>query len=91
MNSLLLTEKQQEVLWLRYGRRASIDQIARWLKITRRAVLSRLRNARRRTQRAGLAFPESKELLEAPQKSRLFSASQIALDGRGRGLQMDEL
>lgn len=91
MNSLLLTEKQQEVLWLRYRRRASIDQIARWLKISRRAVLSRLRNARRRTQRAGLAFPESKGLFAAPQKTRLFSASQIALDREGRGLQMDEI
>jgi hypothetical protein len=91
VNSLVLTEKQQEVLWLRYGRRASIDQIARWLKISRRAVLSRLRNARRRTQNAGLAFPESKEPLEPPQKSRLFSASQLAATGGGPGLQLDEL
>lgn len=91
MNSLVLTEKQQEVLWLRYGRRASIDQIARWLKISRRAVLSRLRNARRRTQSAGLAFPESKEPLESQQKSRLFSASQLAATRGGLGLQLDEL
>ena len=81
MNSLVLTEKQQEVLWLRYGRRASIEQIARWLKISRRAVLSRPSNARRRTQRAGLAFPESNKLLAASKKSRLFSASQIATNG----------
>lgn len=91
MNSLILTEKQQEVLWLRYDRRASINQIARWLKISRRAVLSRLRNARMRTRQTGLAFPESKELRAGPKKSRLFSASQIALNGGGRGLQMDEL
>jgi predicted DNA-binding protein YlxM (UPF0122 family) len=91
VNSLVLTEKQQEVLWLRYGRRASIDQIARWLKVSRRAVLSRLRNARMRTQRAGLAFPDSKELLAASKKSRLFSASQIATNGANRGLQLDEL
>jgi predicted DNA-binding protein YlxM (UPF0122 family) len=62
VNSLILTEKQQEVLWLRYDRRASINQIARWLKISRRAVLSRLRNARMRTRQTGLAFPESKKL-----------------------------
>jgi len=91
MNSLVLTEKQQEVLWLRYGRRASIEQIARWLKISRRSVLSRLRNARRRTELAGLAFPESKDLLVASKRSRLFSASQIATTGMNQGLQMDEL
>jgi hypothetical protein len=77
VNSLMLTEKQQEVLWLRYGRRASIDQIARWLRISRRAVLSRLRNARLRTQRAGLAFPDSPKSLSPPRKQRMYANSQI--------------
>jgi len=77
VNSLMLTEKQQEVLWLRYGRRASIDQIARWLRISRRAVLSRLRNARLRTQRAGLAFPDSPRTLWPPKKLRMYANSQI--------------
>jgi predicted DNA-binding protein YlxM (UPF0122 family) len=91
VNSLLLTEKQQEVLWLRYGRRASIDQIAQWLKISRRAVLSRLRNARLRTERAGLAFPDSKNLLDPQRRSRLFAASQIGSHGAGRGIHLDDL
>jgi predicted DNA-binding protein YlxM (UPF0122 family) len=91
VNSLVLTEKQQEVLWLRYGRRASIDQIARWLKISRRAVLSRLRNAKRRTQKAGMAFPEKVEIPTGANRSRLFSASQIAINGSGAGIQLDEL
>jgi hypothetical protein len=90
VNSLVLTEKQQEVLWLRYGRRASLSQIARWLKISRRAVLSRLSNARRRTQRAGLAFPET-EVLRPPGKSRQFAASQLATGAIRGGIQLDEL
>ena len=91
MNSLVLTEKQQEVLWLRYGRRASISQIALWLKISRRAVLSRLHNARQRTQQAGLAFPEAEAIQSATEKSRLFTASQLAAEVIRGGLQMDEL
>lgn len=91
MNSLVLTEKQQEALWLRYERRASIDQIAVWLKISRRAVLTRLRNARRRTKEAGLAFPQMKEPVASRKKSRLYSASQIAAGAAARGLQIDEL
>jgi predicted DNA-binding protein YlxM (UPF0122 family) len=91
MNSLLLTEKQQEVLWLRYGRRASIDQVAEWLKISRRAVLCRLSNARRRTQRAGMVFPESKISLMETKKVRQVAASQIATSHDNQGLQMDEL
>jgi hypothetical protein len=90
MNSLVLTEKQQEVVWLRYGRRASIEQIARWLSITRRAVLARLGNARRRTQRAGLAFPASADVLKAPRKSRLYTASQLP-GGSSAGLAVDQL
>jgi hypothetical protein len=87
MNSLLLTEKQQEVLWLRYGRKASIDQIAAWLKITRRAVLSRLRNARRRAREAGHAFLDRE--LSPPPQPRQFSVSQIAAPGATQ--VMDEL
>jgi DNA-binding CsgD family transcriptional regulator len=90
VNSLLLTEKQQEVLWLRYGRKASIKQIAGWLNITRRAVLSRLRNARRRTRAAGLAFPEG-ELTPAQLKARRYSASQISTRTAAGGMQMDAL
>ena len=91
MNSLALTEKQQEVLWLRYGRRASIDQIATWLNISRRAVLARLRNARRRTAQAGQGFPEPGELPAAEQRLRPASASQVSSTEAGRRLTLDEL
>ena len=90
MNSVLLTEKQQEVLWLRYGREASIDQIARWLKISRRAVLSRLRNARRRTCKAGLVFPEG-ELSPPQQKARRYTISQITAKSTAGGSPIDDL
>lgn len=80
MNSLSLTEKQQEVLWLRYGRKASIDQIAAWLKISRRAVLSRLRNARKRTREAGLLFPD-KQLTPGPERPREFRAFGNEIEG----------
>jgi predicted DNA-binding protein YlxM (UPF0122 family) len=87
VNSLILTEKQQQVLWLRYGRRASINQIADWLHISRRAVLSRLRNARRRTGRnSGIA--EILPILD--QKIRVYSASQITTEGGGP-LRLDEI
>ena len=76
MNSLSLTEKQQEVLWLRFGRKASIDQIAHWLGITRRAVLSRLRNAKRRA--SGQAAINFSELKPPAPKLRQFSISQIS-------------
>jgi len=91
VNSLALTEKQQEVLWLRYGRRASIDQIATWLNITRRAVLARLRNARRRTAQAGHGFPEPGVLLAAEQRLRPVSGSQVSSMEAGRRLTLDEL
>jgi len=90
MNSLLLTEKQQEVLWMRYERRATITQIAWWLKISRRAVLARLSNARRRTQRAGMAFPDLTNSRAERAKPRLVSASQVSAN-LDRGLQFDEL
>ena len=90
MNSLILTEKQQEVLWLRYGHRASINQIAAWLKISRRAVLTRLRNARRRAADAGSPFPEKSALPTVEQKLRTYPASQISIQGGG-GLRLDEL
>ena len=89
MNSLLLTEKQQEVLWLRYGRKASIKQIAGWLNISRRAVLSRLRNARRRAREAGHAFLDQE--LSPPPSPRKFSVSQISPLGTGGLAMMDEL
>lgn len=95
MNSLRLTEKQQEVLWLRYGRRASIDQIARWLNITRRAVLSRLRNARGRTEKAGVDFPQL-VMPEPPYpqsgapRTRMLSESQLS-SGKAAGLEMDDV
>ena len=70
MKSLNLTEKQQEVLWLRYGKNASVDQVARWLNITRRAVLNRLRNAERRASLAGIQLPISAATPET-RKTRL--------------------
>jgi predicted DNA-binding protein YlxM (UPF0122 family) len=91
VNSLILTEKQQEVLWLRYGRRASINQIAAWLKISRRAVLSRLRNARLRTSAVGAAFPERLAMPAADGKPRMYAASQISAEGENGVIQLDEL
>jgi hypothetical protein len=90
VNSLLLTEKQQEVLWLRYGRRASINQIAAWLNISRRAVLARLRNARRRAAQEGSAFPTVSIRPVAEQKVRSYPASQITVEG-GVRLNLDDL
>jgi predicted DNA-binding protein YlxM (UPF0122 family) len=91
VNFLALTEKQQEVLWLRYGRRAPINQIAAWLNISRRAVLSRLRNARRRAEEAGMAFPEASALLASEQKPRMLSASQISLQSGRGAMHLDDL
>jgi hypothetical protein len=87
VNSLSLTEKQQEVLWLRFGRKASIDQIARWLGITRRAVLSRLRNAKRRAR--GQAAIDFSELKPPTPKLRQFAISQIS--GKSAATPLDDL
>jgi DNA-binding CsgD family transcriptional regulator len=87
MNSLILTEKQQQVLWLRYGRRASINQIAEWLHISRRAVLARMRNARRR---AGRNSKVTEILPILDQKIRVYPASQITTEGGGP-LRLDEI
>jgi hypothetical protein len=76
---------------LRYGRRASIDQIATWLNISRRAVLTRLRNARRRTAQAGQDFPEPEALLAAEERLRPVSGSQVSSAEAGRRLTLDEL
>ena len=75
MDSLALTEKQQEVVWLRYGRRATINQIAQWLKISRRAVLARLSNARRRTEDKGVVFPSYQTPMPTQEKLRIYSRS----------------
>ena len=91
VNSLALTEKQQEVVWLRYGRRASINQIAQWLKISRRAVLARLRNARRRSEEVGVAFANFRAAMPARLKSRMYSASQMSGNSEGGGLKMEDL
>jgi hypothetical protein len=76
---------------MRFGRRASIDQIATWLNISRRAVLARLRNARRRTARARHAFPELGELLAAEQRPRPVSTSQVSSMHASRRVRLDEL
>jgi predicted DNA-binding protein YlxM (UPF0122 family) len=92
VNSLALTEKQQEALWLRYGRQASINQIAAWLHISRRAVLSRLRNARRRATKAGVELPEHiARPVQNNQRLRTYPASQLAGESGGIGIQLDEL
>jgi DNA-binding CsgD family transcriptional regulator len=91
MNSLALTEKQQEAVWLRYGRRASIKQIAMWLRISRRAVLARLRNARRRTGDSGVALPIDSVVAPGRLKSRMYSASQIRRKSGRPGLSLDHL
>jgi biotin operon repressor len=91
VNSLALTEKQQEVLWLRYGRRASIDQIATWLNISRRAVLARLRNARRRTSQDGHGLAEPGALLAAEHRLRPVSGSQVTSMEASRRVRLDDL
>jgi predicted DNA-binding protein YlxM (UPF0122 family) len=90
VNSLALTEKQQQVVWLRYGRRASIRQIAEWLQISRRSVLTRLRNARQRAKEHGTGFGTNQTLPALEQKMRVYSASQISNLGR-KPLQLDDL
>ncbi len=90
MNSLVLTEKQQQVLWLRYGRRASIVQIAEWLHISRRAVLSRLRNARRRTEKSGSTSEATDGLPGLEQKFRVYPVSQITMRS-GAPMQLDDI
>jgi predicted DNA-binding protein YlxM (UPF0122 family) len=87
VNSLILTEKQQEVLWLRYGRRASIKQIAGWLHITRRAVLARLRNARQRAGSSVFSTSEVRPVME--DRLRIYSASQISTVSGGP-MSLDE-
>jgi DNA-binding CsgD family transcriptional regulator len=77
MKSTRLTEKQQEVLWLRYGRKASLEEIALWLGITRRSVLTRLRNARRKVGNNLVAFSDLGKLEEGAEKRRKYAISQI--------------
>jgi DNA-binding CsgD family transcriptional regulator len=91
MNSPALTKKQQQAAWLRYGRRASINQIALWLKISRRAVLARLRNARRRTEDAGAALPIKRAPASGRLISRMYSASQISGGSDGSAMKMEDL
>jgi DNA-binding CsgD family transcriptional regulator len=91
VNSHALTEKQQEVLWLRYGRRASIAQIATWLNISRRAVLARLRNARKRTAQNEQGFAEPGISLAAQQRLRPVSGSQVTSMEASRRVQLDDL
>lgn len=90
MTALLLTERQQEAMWLRYGQKKSIDEIARSLGIGRRAVLTRLRNARSRLKPMEKQITASLSAAEPRAKRRLFAASQISGAGAGRGLQLDD-
>jgi Sigma-70, region 4 len=91
VNSLALTEKQQEVVWLRYDHQASIDQIAAWLHISRRAVLARLRNARRRTAGSGLELPRVRAMPARNQRLRTYPASQLAREGSSGEMRLEHL
>lgn len=83
MNSTPLTEKQQEVLWLRYDQKATIEQIAAWLKISRRAVLTRLRNARRRAAGNGQPLPPPGLRPKGLPKTRVYPVSQLPAGPEG--------
>lgn len=91
MNSTTLTEKQQEVLWMRYGQNATIEQIAIWLKISRRAVLARLHNARRRSAANGQSFPIPIVRPQDRAKPRMFTASQLTGNLADGSMDMGQL
>ena len=81
MTALLLTEKQQEAMWLRYGQKKSIDETARSLGIGRRAVLTRLRNARRRLKPMEQEITASLSAAE-PRPTHIMSMRPSAADHR---------
>jgi DNA-directed RNA polymerase specialized sigma subunit len=81
MTSLSMTEKQQDVFWLRFYQHKSINEIASHIGIGRRAVLARLRNARRRMKAAGDDFTQSSKRSARRDKPRMVSDSQV----RGKG------
>ena len=89
MIALSLTEKQQEVLWLRYGQRKSIDEIAKTIGIGRRAVLARLRNMRRRLADGGYDLADLAKFTRRGKKTSVFAASQISGRDTG-GLHLDD-
>jgi DNA-binding CsgD family transcriptional regulator len=91
VNSTPLTEKQQEVLWMRYDQKATIEQIAAWLKISRRAVLTRLRNARRRAASNGQPLPPPRMRLKGMPKTRVYPVSQLPAGSPDGSLDMGQV
>jgi predicted DNA-binding protein YlxM (UPF0122 family) len=77
MKRQTMTEKQQEVLRLRYQHHNSIDQIAQWLGISRRAVLYRLRNAQKLSASEEMVRPSVPKNARKSQKHPRYATSQI--------------
>ena len=88
MTSLWLTEKQQEVLWMRFIQHKTINEIAEVLGIKRRSVLARLRNAGRRLKAREINLGRPGKPSSGREKWRMVSASQLPVKGQsGWGIE----
>jgi len=83
MSILWVTEKQREVLWLRFNQRKSIHEIAVQLGIQRRAVMARIRRARKRLTTIESDGTRAEKASAQSEKPRMVSASQTP--GKGQG------
>jgi predicted DNA-binding protein YlxM (UPF0122 family) len=90
MSILSVTEKQHEVLWLRYNQRKSTREIAVHLGIQRRAVMARLRRARKRLTTTKSDCSVAEKPSAQREKPRMVSASQSPVKGQS-GWSMEEL
>jgi predicted DNA-binding protein YlxM (UPF0122 family) len=90
MSILWVTEKQREVLWLRFNQRKSTHEIAVQLGIQRRAVMARLRRARKRLTTMESDCSRAEESSAQPEKPRMVSSSQTPAKGQG-GWSMEDL
>lgn len=90
MATLWATEKQQQVLWLRFIERKSINEIAALIGIQRRSVLARLRNARKRLKTTGSDPDQPEEFSAQREKRRMLSPSQVSSKADA-GPSMEEL
>ena len=86
-----LTNRQLQVLEMRYERDATLEQMARWLGISRRAVLYRLQNARKRAAVTPDFLKTSLDWKQkaAPSRSRTYSSSQVR--GEAESTDFDQL